>query len=436
MMAVEKTKHMPLNMGLMGYIGTALDANDFIFFNIVVVTFRGFTGNLFLIAILVNVHRLLGCTLQPYVAWKADHIRSRFGRRKPFLLVSLPGTAIFVILLGLLPEWIPKSDYHTVYALAAVAGVFILWQMCQEINLSAHTTLYPAVLEQRWLGTAGSVRMFISGLMTLFMTYYVMHWADISGFYPYLTGAIITALAIPCLLMTPENVTHTPVPARYNPVAHIHLLWEHRRYAMISIIAAAARAFPVTMVLFQSLYVTRVLHFTLGQLGKAMFPGTIIALLLAVPLGYAVDTITPRRMMMVAFALWIIAAAAMALFVRHWLALMLVQIIYFVAYTIQMSAILALTFEGVSEDMRGAVFGVIQITRAIATILASLIVGYLVNFHAHYRLAYYACLIIAIVGLLISWWLKPAENPSSNMTGDTGLVAADVSISHHRAEGS
>ncbi|MGC9261413.1 MAG: hypothetical protein ACP5I8_15215, partial [Phycisphaerae bacterium] len=113
--------------------------------------------------------------------------------------------------------------------------------------------------------------------------------------------------------------------------------------------------------------------------------------------------------------------------------LMLVQIIYFVAYTIQMSAILALTFEGVSEDMRGAVFGVIQVTRAVVTVFASLIVGYLVNFHADYRLAYYACLIIAIVGLLTSWWLKTSENPPCNMTGDTGLAAADVSISHHRA---
>ena len=51
--------------------------------------------------------------------------------------------------------------------------------------------------------------------------------------------------------------------------------------------------------------------------------------------GFAVDTITPRRMMMVAFAVWIIAAAARALFVRHWVVLMLAQIIYFVAYTIQ-----------------------------------------------------------------------------------------------------
>jgi|GEM_PF-3360413 len=425
-MAMKKNNHLYFHMGTMGYIGTALDVNDFIFFNIVVVTFRSFTSDLFLIAILVNVHRLLGCTLQPYVAWKADHIHSRFGRRKPFLMVSLPGAAVLIILLGLLPEWIPKSGYHTIFALAAVAGVFILWQVCQEINLSAHTTLYPAVISQRCLGTAGAVRMVLSGLMTLFMTYYVMHWADINRLYPYLAGAIITALAIPCLLLTPEITTHIPAPARYKPLEHLHLLWEQPRYALISVIASAALAFPVTMVLFQSLYVTRVLHFSLGQLGKAMFPGTIVALLLAVPLGYAVDIVAPRTMMIVAFALWIIAAAAMAFFVHHWVALMLVQILYFVGYTIQTSAILALTFENVSEDKRGAVFGIIQVTRAVATILASLIVGYLVNIHGQYRVAYQVCIILAVIGIVAASFLKSLRNPLAPMTPDAPISTKNI----------
>jgi MFS family permease len=407
---MNKTSPLYFNMGLMGYIGTSLDVNDFIFFNIVVVTFRSFTSDLFLIAILLNIHRLLGCTLQPYVAWKADHIRSRFGRRKPFLMVSLPGAVVFIILLGMLPGWIPKSYYHTACALAAVAGVFIIWQACQEISLSAHTTLYPAVIPQQQLGTAGAVRMFLSGLMTLFMTYYVMHWADISAFYPYLAGAAITALAIPCLLLTPEHSTHTPAPARYNPLEHLHLLWEQPRYALISVIASAALAFPVTMVLFQSLYVTRVLHFSLGQLGKAMFPGTIIAMLLAIPLGYAVDIITPRIMLIVSFALWIVVAAAMTFFVHHWVALMLVQILYFLGFTTQMSAILALTFENVPEDKRGAVFGVIQVTRAIATIVASIIVGYMVNIHGQYSIAYQACIIIAVIGILAALFVKPSSH--------------------------
>jgi nitrate/nitrite transporter NarK len=302
--------------------------------------------------------------------------------------------------------------------LAVVAGVFIFWQVCQEINLSAHTTLYPAVIPQRRLGTAGAVRMFISGLMALFMSYYVMHWADINSFYPYLVAGAITALAIPLLLITPEHSTHTPSPAKYNPFEHLHLLIENRRYAAISIIASCALAFPVTMVLFQSLYVVHVLHFTLGSLGKAMFPGTILSILLAVPSGYLVDIMTPRRMMILSFVLWVIAAGAMAFFVRHWYALMFVQILYFVAYTIQMSAILALTFEGVKEDMRGAVFGIIQITRAIATIVATVAVGYLVNLHHDYRLAYDACLVIAIAGLIISIALRPAAVTPSPPGGD------------------
>ena len=407
-------RQVPLNMGLMGYIGTALDVNDFIFFNLVVVTFHRFTSDLFLIAILVNVHRLLGCTVQPYVAWKADHVRSRLGRRKPFLLFSLTGSVVFVTLLGLLPECISRTQYHTLWALAIVAGVFILWQICQEVSLSAHTTLYPAVIEQRRLGTAGSVRMLISGLMTLFMTYYVMHWADISGFYPYLAGAIITAIAIPCLLRTPEYSTHTPSPARYRPLEHLHLLWENPRYAMISLIASASLAFPVTMLLFQSLYVKDVLHFTLGQLGKAMFPGTVISLLLAVPLGFIVDYITPRRMMMFSFIIWIITAVAMGFMVHNWMELMFTQILFFVANTIQMSAVLALTFESVSEDMRGAVFGIIQVTRAVATIIASLLVGFLVDRFGNYQLVYYASILIAGGGVAASWLLRPAIRPQQS----------------------
>ena len=72
-----------------------------------------------------------------------------------------------------------------------------------------------------------------------------------------------------------------------------------------------------------------------------------------------------------------------------------------------------MTFENVSEDKRGAVFGIIQVTRAIATILASLIVGYLVNIHGHYGLAYPACIVLAAIGILAAWFLKAVNTPPS-----------------------
>ncbi len=103
---------------------------------------------------------------------------------------------------------------------------------------------------------------------------------------------------------------------------------------------------------------------------------------------------------------------------------MFTQILFFVANTIQMSAVLALTFESVSEDMRGAVFGIIQVTRAVATILVSLLVGFLVDRFGNYQLVYYASILIASGGVVASWLLRPAAKPPQGPVNEGVTLAA------------
>ena len=80
-----------LSLGLMV---ASFSAVETITNNMIPITCRKFTDNAIVLSFIIALNPLFGFIVQPYVAWKSDHTNTRFGRRRPYLMLGLPTTMI------------------------------------------------------------------------------------------------------------------------------------------------------------------------------------------------------------------------------------------------------------------------------------------------------------------------------------------------------
>lgn len=349
--------------------------------NLIPITCRHFTDNAFIIAAILATNRLFGFVVQPYVCWKSDYVRTRWGRRRPFFLLGLPLTILGLLAVGALPLFITGDARHTLSALVVVVVVNVVLQAIVDVNWGSLEPLYADTFRQEQLGRASSLRQIAGQIVNLVMVYYVIGWADLNEIYPYLFSAIcvLGAFLLMVFVIREQPAGPPPPRTRYSPVNHLGLLARNRDYARLAFICAANLVLPATFYLFNSLYVTDTLGLSASELGRSQTLGPFLTIALAFPVGWLVDRIGPKWMMAAGFVLYAIAFAGMAFFARGFWPLFTFMTFFGVAQVVALMPMTAMVFQYTAENERGQVFGVVQFTRAFSAFVVTLALGYAVQ---------------------------------------------------------
>lgn len=349
--------------------------------NLIPITCRHFTDNAFIIAAVLATNRLFGFVVQPYVCWKSDYVRTRWGRRRPFFLFGLPLTIVGLLGVGTLPLFITGDARHTLAALILVVVVNVFLQAIVDVNWGSLEPLYADTFRQEQLGRASSLRQIAGQVVNLAMVYYVIGWADLNEIYPYLFSAVcvLGAFLLMAFVIREQPAGPPPPPTRYNPAAHLGLLVSNRDYARLAFICAANLVLPATFFLFNSLYVTDTLGLSKGELGRAQTLGPFLTIALAFPVGWLVDRIGPKWMMATGFVLHAVTFTGMAFFVDGFWSLFAFMTVFGVAQVVALMPMTAMVFQYTAENERGQVFGVVQFTRAFSAFVVTLALGYTVE---------------------------------------------------------
>lgn len=375
------------HMLILAMMAAGFSSVELITNNLIPITCRHFTDNAFIIAAILATNRLFGFVVQPYVCWKSDYVRTRYGRRRPFFLVGLPLTIVSLLLVGLLPFVITGDARHTMAALAVVVIVNVFMQAVVDINWGSLEPLYADTFHQEQLGRASSIRQIAGQLVNLVMVAYVLGWADLNEFYPYLFSAACVGFAL-CLMIfvIREQPAGDPPPAvRYNPAAHFSLLTQNRDYAKLAFICAANLVLPAALFLFTPLYVTDTLGLSKGDLGRVQVAGPFLNIALAFPIGWLVDYLGPKWVMAGGFICYGVAFTGMALWVHDFWTLFTFMTVFGVAQVVALMPMTAMVFQYTSANERGQVFGIIQFTRAFSAFVLSLGLGWAVQFADSYE---------------------------------------------------
>ncbi len=108
-----------------------------------------------LLGIMGSSHSVEGAVIQPFVGSMSDRLRSRWGRRRPFMLIFFPLSALFMLLTPVAASLPPGIR------LAAIVLCVFLFTVCFNIGFDPYRALMPDITPEKQRGRVTSVWAFV-----------------------------------------------------------------------------------------------------------------------------------------------------------------------------------------------------------------------------------------------------------------------------------
>lgn len=169
--------------------------------------------------LLTSIFPLFGMFISPYLSFKSDYLRTRWGRRKPFFFFSLPFVTLSILFLAF-SEDISRFLQHTGFlanlspmqAAIAVMGVcIVVFQLSDVVIASVYIYIFndtvPIVLTGRFFGLMQMVGQSIGFLYSWFIFKYAeSHMKEI-----FVCTAILYFIGIGLLCLFVKEGEYPPV---------------------------------------------------------------------------------------------------------------------------------------------------------------------------------------------------------------------------------
>ena len=366
------------------------------------ITMRHFTDNAALIGLMLAFNRLCGFLVQPYVAWRGDHTRSRFGRRRAALLLGYPLTLLAVLVMGALPHLIPVEARSLLWAITAVFVSNLVLQAALDTTYGSLDPLYGDTFRPDRLGRACAWRNYVGIGMSLLMLYVLVPLADRHEFIPYAGVAALLGVAWFFAWRFREDPSLPLAPrTRFRPWSPFLGLRDPvlRR---VAIIGAAGLGTLAVSGMFHSLYVTEKLGLTLTDFGRASVIAMGVAVTVTYPFGRMIDRYGPRPALLLGFASAVLCGLASAFLMRDRAGFYLITVLGSAGNVLLIISASPMIFSSAKPERRGEFFGSVQATRAATATVVTLLGGKLAALAGDYRTTYLLGAAIALVGLWFS----------------------------------
>jgi len=356
---------------------------------------RDFTESKFTISLVLSLAGLTGCIVPPLVGYWSDRSTSRFGRRRPYVLVGSLGVLVCVI--GL-----PHAGSFG--AMAVLAGCMYFALRCAE---TPYLSLLPDLTPPQQRSTASGVMNLVGsfGLIACFAMSTAL-WDEHRNLVFRLValatfGSMLLAIA---LLREPAASGVRPAE-RVQPLRHLR-----------SILAetAAMRFFAAQFFwwlgfwmisTFATLFVVEELKVAEGKSFLVLLPFTVVATISMLPLGMLGDRFGRKGVLSITIFAWAVSEILVGLSQD------LTQAVFFVAISaVPFAAVMAIGYafmlDLVPGERTAEFVGFSVISVAVAQILGPLAGGQLID-ALGYRSIFPAAALLMIVGLGILQLVRP-----------------------------
>lgn len=264
-------------------------------------TIRRFVETPVLIGLLTSVNVGFNFTVGAAASYMSDRIWTRWGRRRPFLIVGWIGAAVMMFLVPVAPN---------VWMLA----VFVLTMQFFADVAKPLEPLYNEVVPPRQRGRAGTMRNIAQQLMGLFFFGVMMAQFDAVHEFAWwgrvwrmtgetalywAGGALTLGMAAFLAWGVRENPPRVQEPVRELGVRNfLHDVFGHRQWWMVYLLYATPMVAGPTGGSFTILMQTEQLGFSKAELGFAVSIGMVVMVVLFAPLaGYLTDHMSRMRLL-------------------------------------------------------------------------------------------------------------------------------------------
>lgn len=136
--------------------------------------------------LLTSIFPMFGMFISPYLSFKSDYLRTRWGRRKPFFFISLPFVTLSILLLAFsediarflqLSGFLARLDGPT--AAVAVMGVCIVaFQLSDVIIASVYGYIFNDTVPVPLIGRFFGLMQMVGGLIAFLFNFWIFKYAQ------------------------------------------------------------------------------------------------------------------------------------------------------------------------------------------------------------------------------------------------------------------
>ncbi len=330
------------------------------------------------IGFILTWDNIINMFVQPWVGEKSDHTWTRFGRRKPWIMLGTPLAALFFML-------IPVVRAHFLLIALAILGTNIGMALFRSPTVAYLGDLFPS--EQRSKAN-GVINLMggIGGAAALFGggTLYEMGVS-----LPFIVGAGVMLFAMAVVLMfvrEPKQHEVEPVVAENKAglVDNLREVLADSDRRGVTILSAILLWFVGwnAMEAFFTLYARNVLDISPGAATKMLTAFAAALILFAIPSGYIATAIGRKRTILIGLG-GMLLGLSVGFFVRDATQLLILLALMGASWALININSLPIVYDVGGEKRIGAYTGLYYFVSSLAAISGPILAGLLIDFTNH-----------------------------------------------------
>jgi len=369
---------------------------------------KQFTNNPVLLGLMGSTHSVEGAIIQPLVGTASDRLRSRWGRRRPFMLLFTPLSALFLLLTPAaihLPSGV---------RLGAIIGSIFLFTVFFNIAFDPYQALMPDITPPEQRGRVTSVWALVGVIGQAAILLLQM---PLAVKFSLVAVAMLVTTLFTCQLIGERPATGDVSSSRSHwveigeAVRGLGILHQARKGILVFFLSGVGIG---AVLPFLTIFVQKITGCTDHQ-AEMMFLVLMVATAFGVmPAGWLADRLGPKRVLLLGLSL-IALAALNGLWVHT---LTQVGIVLFVAglgNAAQSASAYPLLTDIVPAEEVGFYTGLQTMALSIAQPLTVFLTGELIAHsgrHGGYRMIFFVCSISILAALIVLAFLQMQDAPT------------------------
>ncbi|MFZ4777897.1 MAG: MFS transporter [Terrimicrobiaceae bacterium] len=269
--------------------------------------------NWLIATIMTTLPSILNTTICPWVSFKSDRYRSRWGRRIPFIISTLPFLTVFLLLLGwsehigvwIHRHWFSEGGISSTQLILLLIGVFMVgFQFFNMFVSSVFWYLFNDVVPIQFMGRFLGLFRVVAGLKATLYNFLIFRYAE-SHMPEIFTGVSLLyffGFGVMCLMI--KEGDYPPPPEHAEGRAgflgqirtfavecySLRFYWDYYLFSMFISLASCIGTF--------SIFLQKDIGLDLAKIGQISGVVTLVMTCLTYPAGVLVDRFHPLRVLL------------------------------------------------------------------------------------------------------------------------------------------
>lgn len=346
-----------------------------------------------------SIPAAMNMVMSPVLGASSDRMRSRWGRRIPYLMFSVPFVTVFMVMVGWTPEIAGRLHRTLPGGLISPGGLGImlicvgsvLFQFFNLIVGNIYYWLMPDVLPHCVIGRFFSLVNVVIALAGFVFNYFLLRYArDYAPWVFTLVGILFLASFLPVCLLVKEGEYPPPPPMSDRKTAwYVRLAQSIARYcsecfgkAFFVVFFTGTALNQVSTAcrnMFNPLFATRELGLTEEQFGRIMGIGSLCSIGAMLLAGYLIDKWHPLRVYILTGFIIIFLNIFGYFFVVDYSTFLVVGILVVIIYSLQNLTGLPMMVALMPEERFGQFASANSLVNCLLMILANYLGGVAVD---------------------------------------------------------